>query len=154
MFLDRPVFGCGYCQYRSEHLDYVSDRSTDLPLEKGRGFISHNVIFSLLAETGLVGLGLFLLLVTLWGRDAWRLWRLESAPLWMRQQGLLLLAVLGVYFVNGMFHEISVVPMANMTLFFLAGVTAALRPALQPASAAAPASGDYSSGVPLLACKQ
>ena len=31
-----------------------------------------------------------------------------------------------------MFHDVSVVPMANMTLFFVAGVTAGLRPLLSP----------------------
>jgi hypothetical protein len=41
--------------------------------------------------------------------------------------GLLTLAALGVYFINGMFHDVSLIPMANMTLFFLAGVTAGLR---------------------------
>jgi len=133
MFLDRPLFGCGYSQYKTEHLDYTSDRSGDLPLEKGRGFIPHNVVFSLLTETGLLGLGMFLALAALWGRDAWRLWSQRSAPFWARQQGLLFLTLLGAYFVNGMFHDISVVPMANMTFFFLAGVTAGLRPVLQPA---------------------
>lgn len=136
MFLDHPLFGCGYAQYQIEHLDYTTDRSADLPLEKGRGYIPHNVVFSLLTETGLVGLGLFLALAAMWGLDAWRLWRTHSAPLWARQMGLLLLVALGAYFVNGMFHDISVVPMANMTLFFLAGLTAALRPMLHTATVA------------------
>ena len=131
MFLDRPLFGCGYSQYKTEHLNYVSDRSTDLPLERARGYIPHNVVFSLLTETGLVGLGLFAAMLIYWARDAWRLWRDTSVPLWVRQQGLLLLVALGVYMVNGMFHDVSVVPMANMALFFLAGVTAGLRPQLQ-----------------------
>ncbi len=130
MFLDRPLLGCGYAQYGTEHLQYTSDRSTSLPLERGRGYIPHNVAFALLTEMGIVGLGLFVTLLSLWARDAWRLWRETRLPLWARQQGLLLLIVLGVYLINGMFHEVSVIPMANMTLFFLAGVTAGLRPLL------------------------
>ena len=132
MFLDRPLLGCGFSQYPRECRDYLSDRSTSLPLERARGLIPHNVVFSLLTETGLVGLGLFAILLTLWGRDAWRLWRLRSAPLWARQQGLLFLTAMAVYFINGMFHDTSVAPMAHMTLFFMAGVTAGLRPLLQP----------------------
>jgi O-antigen ligase len=128
MFLDRPLFGCGYAQYGTEHRNYVSDRSTDLPLERGRGYIPHNVIFSLLTETGLVGLGLFAAMVIFWARDAWRLWCDAALPLWARQQGLLLLIALGAYFMNGMFHDVSAIPMMNMTLFFVAGVTAGLRP--------------------------
>ena len=128
MFLDRPLLGCGYYQYKTEHLDYLSDRSTSLPLERARGFIPHNVALSLLTETGLVGLGLFAAMLFFWARDAWRLWRNAALPLWTRQMGLLLLIALGVYLLNGMFHDVSVLPMANMTLFFLAGATAALRP--------------------------
>lgn len=127
MFLDRPVLGCGYAQYGTEHENYVSDRSTHLALERGRGYIPHNAALCLLTETGLVGLGLFAAMFFLWGLDSWRLWSDPSLPLWARQQGLLMLIVLGGYFINGMFHEVSVVPMANMTLFFLAGVTEGLR---------------------------
>ena len=74
MFLDRPLLGCGYAQYGTEHRNYLSDRSTDLPLERVRDYIPHNVVLSLLTETGLVGLGLFLAMVFFWTRDAWRLW--------------------------------------------------------------------------------
>jgi O-antigen ligase len=131
MFLDRPLLGCGYAQYRTEHRNYVSDRSTNMPLERARDYIPHNVVFSLLTETGLAGLGLFAAMVLLWTRDAWRLWRNAALPLWARQQGLLFLIAVGVYFINGMFHDVSVVPMANMTFFFLAGITAGLRPLTQ-----------------------
>lgn len=134
MFLDHPLLGCGFTRYPKASANYVSDRSMNLPLEKGRGYEPHNVLLSFLTETGLVGLGLFVMLLGFWGRDAWRLWRLRSASLWARQQGLLLLAALGVYLVNGMFHDVSVAPMAHMTLFFVAGVTAGLRPQLQPAA--------------------
>jgi O-antigen ligase len=127
MFRDRPLFGCGYNQYGTEHLNYVSDRSTEFPLEHARGYIPHNVALSVLTETGLVGLGLFAATLGLWGRDAWRLWRNANLPLWARQLGLLFLTALGAYVINGMFHDVSVVPMANMTLFFLAGVTAAAK---------------------------
>ena len=109
--------------------------STDLPLERARGYIPHNVALSLLTETGLVGLGLFAATLSLWGRDAWRLWRDASLPLWARQQGLLFLTALGAYLINGMFHDVSVVPMANMTLLFLGGVVEGTRgagPARRP----------------------
>jgi O-antigen ligase len=128
MFLDHPLFGCGYSQYKTEHLNYLSDRSTALVLEKGREYIPHNVVLSLLTETGLVGLGMFLTLIFLWTRDAWRLWQLKTAPLEVRQQGLLMLVVLEAYLINGMFHDVSTSQIAVLSLFFLAGVTAGLRP--------------------------
>lgn len=142
MFLDRPLLGCGFSQYPRECVYYLSDRSTSYPLEKARGLIPHNVLLSFLTETGLLGSGLFVVLVALWGREAWRLWRLRSAPLWACQQGLLFLAALGIYLANGMFHDTSVVPMAHMTLFFMAGVTAGLRPLWQPVAVPARAPGE------------
>jgi O-antigen ligase len=128
MFLDRPVFGCGYAQYMTEHKNYLDDRSTDYPLERAREFGLHNVAFSLLTEDGLVGFGLFTAILFFWTRDAWRLWRRSDAPLWARQQGLLFLVTVGLYLINGMFHDVSIISMTNMTLFFMAGITASLRP--------------------------
>lgn len=128
MFQDRPLFGCGYAQYGVEHKAYVHDRETQMALERGRGYIPHNVALSLLTETGLVGLGLFAALLFFWTRDAWRLWADAALPLWARQQGLLFILALAVYLLNGMFHDVSVMAMANMTLFFTAGMTAGLRP--------------------------
>ena len=127
MWLDKPVFGHGYGQYMNEHGKYLADRTTSLPLEKGRPFVQHNVLLNLMAETGFVGMGLFVLLMVLWSRDAWRLWHSGEAPLWARQQALLFLALLGPYLSNASFHDVSLMPMANMLLFFLAGLTAGLR---------------------------
>ncbi|MGA2254447.1 MAG: O-antigen ligase family protein [Thermoguttaceae bacterium] len=123
MVLDRPLWGCGFCQYLSEHKNYLADRSTELVLEKSRVYSPHNLLFGVVTETGLVGLGLFLALLTLWGYDAWLLWRAVEAPLWVRQQGLFFLAVLSAYLVNGMFHHIALIPMSNILLFFAAGLT-------------------------------
>ena len=128
MFLDKPVFGHGYGQYMNEHGKYLADRSTSLPLEKGRPYVQHNVLLNLLAETGFVGMGLFVLLLILWSRDAWRLWHAKGAPLWARQQALLFLAMLGPYLSNASFHDVSLMQMANTLLFFVAGMTAGLRP--------------------------
>jgi O-antigen ligase len=126
MFLDRPLFGCGYGQYVDESRYYLHDRSTDLVLEKARPFCQHNVFLSLLTETGLTGMGLFVVLLFLWTRDAWRLWQCRAAPWWIREQGLLMMVLLGNYLPNGMFHDVSLIPMVNMVLFFMAGLTRGL----------------------------
>jgi len=127
MVLDRPLWGCGFGQYLPEHKNYLADRSSELVLEKCRPYSPHNLLFGIVTETGLVGLGLFLALLALWGYDAWQLWRAAEAPLWVRQQGLFFLALLSVYLVNGMFHHIALVPMSNILLFFAAGMNASLR---------------------------
>jgi O-antigen ligase len=130
MFLDRPILGCGFGQYEQESPAYLSDRTTDLPLETARPYVQHNVFLAILTETGIVGMGLFVALLVSWSHTAWRLWRAESAPPWVRQMGLLFLAFMAVYLANGMFHDITIIPMVNMVLFFLAGSVMALAPRL------------------------
>jgi O-antigen ligase len=121
MFLDHPVLGCGYGQYVDVAPDYLSDRSTDLPLEKARPFVQHNVFLSLVTETGLVGMGLFVALLATWTRSAWRMWRGKSSPIWARQLGLLFVSFLGIYGANAMFQDVALIPMINMVLFFFGG---------------------------------
>lgn len=128
MFLDRPLLGCGFGQYETEMLPYLSDRSSDLPLEKARPYIQHNVFLALLAETGLVGMGLFTALLVIWTHRAWHLWNQPGAELWVRQVGLLFLAFMGAYLPNAMFHNLSLVPMVNMVLFFLGGAVMGITP--------------------------
>lgn len=127
MFLQQPLVGCGFGHYRERFADVLDDRDTALPLDKSRRYVQHNVWLALLTETGLLGTALLTLLVAYWLRDAWRLWR-SPQPLWARQIGLLFLATFGSYFCNAMFQDLAIIPMVNMTLFFLAGVTASLRP--------------------------
>ena len=50
----------------------------------------------------------------------------RQAPLWVRQQGLLFLALMAAYLTNAMFHDVSRMPAVNMLLYFVAGVTAGL----------------------------
>lgn len=122
MFLDRPLWGFGLGQYVPESRAYLHDRTTELNLEKARPFIQHNVFLSLLTETGLLGMGLWILLMTLWAREGWRLWRDVHEPLYARQCGLLMLATIGVYLPNGMFQDVSMMPMFTLLLYFVAGL--------------------------------
>lgn len=126
MFQDNPLWGVGFGQYSNESTAYLGDRSVDLPLEKARPYVQHNVFLSLLTETGLVGMLLFSLLLLMWAGHGWRLWFAPDTPLYARQMGLLLLAALGTYVTNGMFQDTSIITMANMILFYLAGVARAL----------------------------
>jgi O-antigen ligase len=126
MFVDRPLLGCGYGQYPEAQGVYLSDRSTDLPLEKVRPFVQHNIFLSLLTETGIIGMGLFIATLALWTKSAWTLWHNERLGLGARQCGLLFLATMAVYLPNGTFHDTSLLAMVNMLLFFLAGAASGL----------------------------
>jgi O-antigen ligase len=123
MFTDQPILGCGFGHYTEEHVNYLADRSVDLPLEEGRPYVQHNSWLALLAETGLVGTALVILIQVSWLRTAWRLWKSEHAPVWMRQQALVFFAVAASYFMNGTFQDIVIIAMTQMYLFFMAGLT-------------------------------
>ena len=126
MFLDHPLLGVGFDQFFKAKLPYLADRSTSLVLEAARDQVHHNVFLSLLTETGLVGLGLFLAMLTLWGRTAWRLASDGGLPNWVRAQGALTVGALGLYVCQALFHELSYLSMDNALLFFLAGITTGL----------------------------
>ena len=126
MFLDRPLLGVGYGQYDFARMPYIADRSSAAVLDKTLPYTQHNAFLALLVETGLVGMGLFVLLLVLWTRNAWALWSNRDAPLWIRQSGLLLMATIAAYIPNAMFQDTNIIDGVNLLLFFLAGVTAGL----------------------------
>src|SRR5262249_40592804 len=110
-----------------DKLPYLSDRSTSLRLEALRPYVHHNSYLSLLTDTGLVGLGLFLTMFFLMGREAWRTCHAE-VPDWRKHQAALFLGGLRVYALQLMFHELSYTPIDNSLIFFLAGCAAAVAP--------------------------
>ena len=128
MVLDRPLWGCGFGQYLPEHENYLADRSTELVLEKSRPYSPHNLLFGIVTETGLVGLGLFLALLAALGIRC-----LAAVALPSRRRsgcgsrGCSFSPCLSAYLVNGMFHHIALIPMSNILLFFAAGMNAAVR---------------------------
>ena len=126
MFLDHPLLGAGFDQFLKGKLPYLADRTTSLNLEATRLEVHHNTFLSLLTESGLVGLGLMLAVLILWGRTAWRLARDSRLPDWARAQGALTIGALGLYCCQALFHELSYLPMTSAALFFLAGITASL----------------------------
>jgi hypothetical protein len=40
--------------------------------------------------------------------------------------GIVMIVVLSNFLVNGLFHDVSIIPMGNMLLFFMAGITSNL----------------------------
>ncbi|MCE9605816.1 MAG: O-antigen ligase family protein [Planctomycetia bacterium] len=128
MFQDRPLFGFGFGRFPLDKLPYLDDRATDLNLEKLRPYVHHNTFLSLLTDTGLLGLGLFLIAMLLWIRNAWVVYRAPASPEWAQRQAVLMLGALGVYACQLMFHELSYTPIDNSLVFFLAGTASALVP--------------------------
>ena len=136
MFQDRPLLGCGFGQYRQAKYPYLQDAYSGKPLSKTKAYLQHNVFLAYLTELGLAGLATLLVLLGVMARYAWQSWKDPDKPLLQRQFGLLLAAVLAAYCINGMFHDTSIMPMANMLMFLIAGIVNNIRST--PATSVAP----------------
>jgi len=136
MFQDRPFFGCGFGQYGKHRNNYLQNPHSDLPLAKGAVYLQHNVVLSLLTEVGIIGVGLFLILILKAYQEAAILLRTKKASPWSKAFAMILIATLTSYMINGMFHDVSIIPMANSLLFFLIAIVIGSRAmiARQPAS--------------------
>lgn len=123
MFKDRPFLGCGFGQYARAKYPYLKDPYSGKPLTQTRTLMQHNIFLAYLTETGLLGLLCLLLVLAMMTRAGLIVWFNRDLPFWPRQFGLLLLTLLSCDMVNGLFHDVSIIPMGNMLLFFLAGIT-------------------------------
>jgi len=126
MFLDRPLLGFGFGQFYSQKLTYLGDRSVDMQLEQIREYVHHSTFLSVLTETGLIGLVLFLTMLGGWAHAAWHVVRHERAPPWVKRQGILLLGVLGLVFWQMVGHEITFTPIDQTLIYCVAGVAIGL----------------------------
>ena len=122
MFEDRPVFGVGFGQYGQAKTPYLKDPNSGKPLMITKDLMQHNVFLAYLTETGLVGLSALSMMLLMMLFTSWKVWRNKTINLWARQFGLLGVVLLSSYTVNGMFHDVSIIPMNHVFLFFLIGL--------------------------------
>lgn len=134
MFKDHPLRGHGYGGYFENSPTYLARRTQDAAFDVVRPYMQHNVILSLLVDSGLVAVGLFVTWVSLISLSAYRLARYQPAAIEQRIIGLVMLGCMLPYFMNGMFHDVSVIPMLNAVLFFLAGLTTTVAADVLPVS--------------------
>ncbi|MEX0824873.1 MAG: O-antigen ligase family protein [Pirellulaceae bacterium] len=123
MFKDHPIAGVGYGHYFEHVPRYYDKNSYDMPLDSARGYMQHNVLLSLLVDAGLLGCTLFSIVLLIWTVLGVRLARSRLVPIESRQLGMLTLAMMIGYLFNGMFQDVSVMPMVHMFVFFVAGLT-------------------------------
>src|SRR4029079_963414 len=106
MFCDHPVFGVGFGRFYDRKLPYLSDRSQNFELESLRPLHHHNTLLSVLTETGLVGLAVFVGVFIAGSRSGSQLAARAAAP-WMRAQGILLLGLITNYLCSAVFHDLT-----------------------------------------------
>lgn len=125
MFLDRPILGHGFSQFKTAKLPYLADRDVDLILESIRKYDHHNTFLSVLCDLGLLGFVPFLGMYFLWLRNGWRMARSNSPP-WAKDVGTLGVGAVLIAFCQMVGHEITFMPYEQSLIFLVAGMNAAL----------------------------
>ena len=122
MFQDRPIQGVGFAQYPKAKYPYLQGPHTTKPLRDTRTLMQHNVFLAYVVDMGLIGLSALVCLLLSSLTASWLVWQNRSLDLWARQFALANVVLLAGYSVNGMFHDVSIIPMMHMLLFFWLGV--------------------------------
>ncbi|MGB7344473.1 MAG: O-antigen ligase family protein [Pirellulaceae bacterium] len=142
MFKDKPITGHGFGRYFENNKPYCDDRSYDKPLKHVKGYYQHNTFLAVLVDTGLTGFSLFIGMLLTIMLIGWKLVRQRISTPQARNVGLLLLGALATYFCNSMFHDMLIIPMVHMFLFFMAGIAVTINQrgfSTEPVAAAVPA---------------
>lgn len=128
IFTEHTFFGIGFGHFR----DYAAKLSQD-PLNKyirfGSRLIEHNNFLSILAETGIIGLILYLAVLYGIYKKSTRLYRRipPQAAGWVSKDLIILFWILLIdYLIDGMFRETSVDPFNNSLLFVFVGLILAI----------------------------
>lgn len=124
MFLDKPLLGHGYGQYTAAKRPYHFNDRSGMALSKILPYMQHNVFLSFLTETGAAGLMLLVALLASATLTALQIWKSGDASSRERFAGLILLAFLANYTINGMFHDVSIIDNVHSLFFLLAGTGA------------------------------
>jgi len=143
MVADDPLMGCGFGRFYDRKMPYLSDRRQQIELESLRGLDHHNTFLSILTETGLIGLVLFVGMLTAWGRAAWQLVGDAASESWVRAHGLFTLAALIAYVANAMLHDLTSSPSEQWLICLLAGGTVGLQSRAQCRAAIRPRRSGY-----------
>ena len=135
MVKERPLLGAGFGHFRDHAPGFARDPSSPY-FAFGSSAMEHNNLLSIVAETGIVGLVLYVLLAVYLIRFSVRLYRKlpPGLPGFISRDAVVLYWILAAaYFVDGTFRETSDNPFANSLFFGLSAVPAALHVLLRPA---------------------
>lgn len=130
-----PLFGLGFGHFRDFAPKFANDPSSPF-YAFGSTAMEHNNVLSIAAETGVLGVVLYLILMIAMVRPSLRIYRRlpRSAPGFISRDLIVLYWVLAAaYFIDGTFRETSDNPFANTLFFGLSAAPVALNILLRPA---------------------
>ncbi len=128
MVADHPLTGVGFGHFRDHAPRFAQDPSSPYFAFSSTA-MEHNNMLSVLAETGIIGLALYVTVIVLLIAISIQLYRKlpASAPGFINRDLLVLYWILAAAFlIDGFFRETSDNPFANCLFFGLSGVIAAL----------------------------
>ena len=135
VFEEHPLFGVGFGHFRDHAPGFARDPSS-AAYAFGSSALEHNNLLSILAETGAVGVLLYLVMIAFLLRSSLRLYgKLPASGSGFINRDLLVLywILAAAYFIDGTFRETSDNPFANSLFFGLSAVPVALDILLSPA---------------------
>ena len=120
----KPLFGVGF--------GHFVDAQKDFPVDPARAaygsgtLVEHNILLNMAAETGLIGLAIYVALFAALIAMSIKTWRRigpRQDPYFARGLVVLFWVMLANYLVSGMFRDMLWDPFANSLLWALAGLT-------------------------------
>jgi len=122
MFKERPILGHGFGHYLEYSEPFHTVRTYGVPLDQARPYTQHNIFLSILVDAGLVGLFLFLGILTITTAVSWQMVNDKGKSQMARHAGFIWLGGFAGYACNGMFQDVTMIPMSNMFMFFTAAL--------------------------------
>jgi len=143
-FMDHPFFGVGFMNFEEAAMRYRKPR--DVPffghIDHGVGgvAVSHNILITILAEQGLVGLVPYILIYLLILSRSRKVYRnLPKSGLISRDYVVCVWCAIAAYVSNAMFLELRYFEYVNVLFFFLVGAMVGLDEAMRERGEVAPA---------------
>ena len=122
MARDKPLLGHGLGQYTAAKEPYHYTETEGRALTRVLPYVQHNVFLSYLTELGFTGMILLMLLLGTLTIKSWRLWQAKLLPKELRQFGLMGMVFASAFVINGMFHDVSIIPHVGSLFFLTLGI--------------------------------
>ncbi len=119
----KPLAGWGISRFQAVNTYHHQQWSSEVPWFRGYGIVSHENELGILAELGLIGLGLWVLVVALIAHRLWTAYRrLPDSRVTGSPLALTALIALAVFIVSGFTVDLRFLSFGTSAVFLLAGL--------------------------------
>ncbi len=119
----KPLTGWGISRFQAVNTYHHQQWSSEVPWIRGHGIVSHENELGILAELGLIGLGLWVLVVALIAHRLWVAYRrLPDSTVTGSPLALTALMALAVFVVSGFTVDLRFLSFGTSVVFLLAGL--------------------------------